>query len=161
MALLMMLHFERFFFVVQLLVFFTVFPRFTNLAALFVRLSPPLIHITTILLHFLWVSWSRSPQTSLQSRTLSALWTGLSLINITIKLCVPLMCAPCSLMHRLMKQFKFVSISCTLSLSLRDYHDQPLKLCLSLQRRKATSYLTDNIMIRLMVLLWGHHWVLF
>lgn len=44
MALLMMLHFERFFLVVQLLVFLTVFPRFTNLAALFVRLSPPLIH---------------------------------------------------------------------------------------------------------------------
>ena len=52
-----------------------------------------------------------SLRTSLQSRTPSALWTGLSLINITMKLCAPLMCVPCSLMYRLMKQFKFVSIS--------------------------------------------------
>ena len=41
-----------------------------------------------------------------------------------MKLCAPLMCVPCSLMYRLMKQFKFVSISSTLSLNLQDYHDQ-------------------------------------
>ena len=71
------------------------------------------------------------------------------------------MYVPYSLMYRLMKQFIFVLISYTYSTILQNYRDQPLTLCSSFQRREATSYSTANFMIRLMVSLWGHHWVLF
>lgn len=106
--LLMMPHSKRYYFLLLILVFSTVFPSYINLDALFAVLFPLLTLTTTITLLILFVDLSMSPPTSLLSRTLLVLLNGLWHTATTTSSCALLMFLHCSPMFHLMRQLKLV-----------------------------------------------------
>lgn len=159
--LLMMPQSKRYYLMLLILMFSTVFPSYINLDALFAVLFPLLTLTTTIMLIILFVYLRMSPPTSLLSRTLLVLLNGLWHTATTTSSCALLMFRHCSPMFHLIRPLKLLETNYMPRLIHLSYLALLLIISLFLLPREVILCLITSSMIKLTGLQWDLLWVQF